>query len=81
MFTLLRVLMVWRIARLLLPLAICGLLVALLAIPRSLDGHSRSQGRLHRPVAVTRQLQRALMPEIVATRHALTAALLSGGHR
>ena len=51
MFTLLRVLMVWRIARLLLPLAICGLLVALLAIPRSLDGHSRSQGRLHRPVA------------------------------
>ena len=79
MFTLLRVLIVWRLVRLLLPLAICGLLVVLLAVTHTERGHSR--GSLHRPVAITRQLQRASGPEIVSARRALTAALLSGGHR
>ena len=81
MFTLLRVLIVWRLVRLLALLAICGLLVVLLAMAHTERGHSPSRGSLHRPAAITRELPRALRPEIVAARRALTAALLSGAHR
>jgi hypothetical protein len=81
MFTLLRVLIVWRLVRLLAPLAICGLLVLLLAMAHTERGHSPSRGSLTRPVAISRELQRALGPESVAARRALTAAFLSGAHR
>ena len=79
MFTLPRTLIVWRLVRLVAPLAICGLLVALLALLHTAHDHSRSHGSLDRPVGVARQLQHALTSEIVAARPALTAALLSGG--
>ncbi len=75
----LRLLIVWRLARLLLPLAVCGLLVATLAAshpgaglvgrsPRSLSGIERS-------------LQGAFGPEITRARQAVTGALLSGRPR
>ena len=76
MFGLLRLLIVWRLLRLLLPLALCGLLVATLAGSRPAAGLSERAPRSLS--ALERSLHNAFGPEITQARRAVTSALLSG---
>lgn len=80
MFGVLRLLIVWRLVRLLGALALCGLLVAVLASARP-NLRSRGLGTPHSLRALTRELQGAFGPEIRRARRAVTGALLSGRPR
>jgi hypothetical protein len=78
MLRILRLLVLWRAARLVAPLALCCLLIALAAYrPSSLSraGATRSLD------AAAREVRRLLAPEIARARRALTAALTSGRPR
>lgn len=75
MLSLLRLLILWRLMRLLVPLAVCGLLLAVLAARPPADLH-----RAHPPTAfgmLGRDVQRAFGSELAKVRRDVTRGLMA----
>jgi hypothetical protein len=80
MIALPRVLILRRLLRPLVALAVCGMVIALLATYPPVDGRQPTSSE-HSPEATARELQRAVSPETRLAHRALADLLLSGRKR